>query len=170
MCTIKSYLMALCLCLPTMLTAQEINLLLEDELEEMAADEEATNYGELLEELSQPIDLNTATKEQLERLPFLSDQQIENILAYNYVHGPMQTMYELQLVEDMDIRTIQLLLPFIQVNTPIQEKHFPKIKNIAKRGNHEVLTRLDIPFYRRKGYEQKWYTSIPFYPLSVWVW
>ena len=65
MCTIKSYLMALCLCLPTMLTAQEINLLLEDELEEMAADEEATNYGELLEELSQPIDLNTATKEQL---------------------------------------------------------------------------------------------------------
>ena len=56
MSTIKSYLMAFCLCLPTMLMAQEINLLLEDELEEMVADEEATNYDELLEELSQPID------------------------------------------------------------------------------------------------------------------
>ena len=162
MSTIKSYLMAFCLCLPTMLMAQEINLLLEDELEEMVADEEATNYDELLEELSQPIDLNTATKEQLERLPFLSDQQIENILAYIYLHGQMQTIYELQLVEEMDIRTIKLLLPFIEVNATAQEKHFPKVKNIAKRGKHEVLTRLDIPFYRRKGYEQN-YLGTPQY-------
>lgn len=160
--SIKLYLTVLCLYLPTILMAQEINLLLEEQLEELAADDEMVNYDELLEELSQPIELNNATKEQLERLPFLSDQQIENILAYIYMHGPMQTMYELQLVEDMDIRTIQLLLPFIQVNTPIHEKHFPKVKNIAKRGNHEVLTRLDIPFYRRKGYEQK-YLGTPQY-------
>lgn len=159
---IRLYLLALCLCLPNLLLAQEINLLLEEQLEELADDDETVNYDDLLQELSQPIDLNNATKEQLERLPFLSDQQIENILAYIYVHGPMQTMYELQLVEDMDRRTIQLLLPFIQVDTPIQEKHFPKVRNIAKRGKHEVLTRLDIPFYKRKGYEQK-YLGTPQY-------
>lgn len=162
MCTIKSYMMALCLCLPAMLAAQEINLFLENELEEMATDEVVTNYDELLEELSQPIDLNTATKEQLERLPFLSDLQIENILAYIYIHGQMQTMYELQLVEDMDIRTIQLLIPFIEVNATTREKHFPKVKNILKRGKQEVLSRLDAPFYRRKGYEKN-YMGTPQY-------
>ena len=95
---IKLYLLALCLCLPNLLLAQEINLLLEEQLEELADDDETVNYDDLLQELSQPIDLNNATKEQLERLPFLSDQQIENILAYIYVHGPMQTMYESDLI------------------------------------------------------------------------
>lgn len=156
------YLTAFFLCLPTMLKAQEINLLLEEQLEEMLADDESANFDELLEELSQPIDLNTATKEQLERLPFLSELQIENILAYIYIHGQMQTVYELQLVEDMDRRTIQLLLPFVQVNAPTQEKHFPKVRNIAKRGKHEVLSRLDIPFYTRKGYEKN-YLGTPQY-------
>lgn len=156
------YLTAFFLCLPTMLKAQEINLLLEEQLEEMLADDESANFDELLEELSQPIDLNTATKEQLERLPFLSELQIENILAYIYIHGQMQTVYELQLVEDMDRRTIQLLLPFVLVNAPTQEKHFPKVRNIAKRGKHEVLSRLDIPFYTRKGYEKN-YLGTPQY-------
>jgi len=159
---IRQTLTSLLLCLPLMMMAQEINPLLVDQLEEMTANDEVAHWDDLLEELAQPIDLNNATKEQLERLPFLSDLQIENILAYIYVHGPMQTIYELQLVEDMDYRTIQLLLPFIQVNTPIEEKHFPKMKNIAKRGKHEVLARLDIPFYRRKGYDDS-YLGTPQY-------
>ncbi|MCR4765786.1 MAG: helix-hairpin-helix domain-containing protein [Bacteroidaceae bacterium] len=160
--TIQFYLVALCLFLPTMLMAQEINLLLEEQLEEMSANDETLNWNDLLEELSQPIDLNSASKEQLERLPFLSDEQIENILAYIYIHGQMQTVYELQLVENMDRRTIQLLLPFVQVNATRQEKQFPKVKNIAKKGQHEILSRLDIPFYRRKGYEGK-YLGTPQY-------
>ena len=51
---------------------------------------------ELSERISQPINLNSATKEQLEQLPFLTDLQVENLLAYVYIHGQMQTVYELQ--------------------------------------------------------------------------
>ena len=61
---IRLYLLALCLCLPNLLLAQEINLLLEEQLEELADDDETVNYDDLLQELSQPIDLNNATKEQ----------------------------------------------------------------------------------------------------------
>ena len=148
---LKSILTAFWLMMPVLMHGQDVNLLLEDHLEELAADDEEVNWEDVLEEISQPIDINTATREQLERLPFLSETQIENLLAYVYTHGQMQTIYELQLVEEMDQRTIQLLLPFVEVNAQTIEKHFPQLKNIAQRGKHEVLSRLDIPFYKGRA-------------------
>jgi hypothetical protein len=112
-----------------------------------------------------PLNLNTATREELERFPFLSDLQIERLLAYVYLHGPMVTLHELQLVEEMDRRTIDLLLPFVRVapagdTAPFRWKEL--LKNTAKHGKHEATTRLDIPLYRRKGYEQA-YLGSPVY-------
>ena len=75
------------------------------------------NWENELEELTDlvnnPVNINSATKEQLQRFPFLNDVQIENLLAYIYIHGSMQTVYELQLVEELDRQTIQYLLPFV---------------------------------------------------------
>lgn len=75
------------------------------------------NWENELEELSnrlqEPVNLNSATREQLEQFPFLSDIQIEHLLAYIYIHGQMETIYELQLVEELDRQTIQYLLPFV---------------------------------------------------------
>lgn len=95
-------------------------LLFEENLEQLSMEsEEDTNWEDELEELSrhlqEPVNINTATKRQLEQFPFLTDIQIENLLAYVYIHGQMQTVYELQLVEEMDKRTIELLLPFVCV-------------------------------------------------------
>ena len=42
-----------------------------------------------------PVNLNSATREQLEQFPFLSDIQIEHLLAYIYIHGQMETIYVL---------------------------------------------------------------------------
>ena len=57
------------------------------------------NWENELEELSnrmqEPVNLNVATREQLEQFPFLSDIQIEHLLAYIYIHGQMKTIYEL---------------------------------------------------------------------------
>lgn len=111
-----------------MLEAQNISglqkeqplLLLEENLEQLSiGNEEEYGWEDELEELSrrlqEPVNLNAATKRQLEQFPFLTDIQIENLLAYVYIHGQMQTIYELQLVEEMDKRTIDLLLPFVCV-------------------------------------------------------
>ena len=134
-------------------------LLLEDNLEELAMDREEDNaWEDELEELSrqlhEPINLNGVTRRQLERFPFLSDWQIENILAYLYIHGEMQTVYELQAVEGMDIQTIRLLSPFICVKPLEENTVYPSIKTMARYGKHQVLTRLDVPFYTRKGYQK----------------
>ena len=86
--------------------AQNTNLMLwEENLEQLATEAESTDWEDELEELShrltQKLNLNTATRQQLEMFPFLSDIQVENLLAYVYIHGDMQTLYELQLVEEM---------------------------------------------------------------------
>ena len=118
------------------------------------------NWENELEELSvrlhEPVDLNRATRQQLEQFPFLSDIQIEHLLAYIYVHGQMETLYELQLIEDMDRQTIQYLLPFVCIKAINNESPFrwkTMLKSAMKYGKNEVLTRIDIPFYKRKGYE-----------------
>ncbi len=87
---------------------------------------------------------------------FLSDIQIEHLLAYIYIHGQMETIYELQLVEELDRQTIQYLLPFVCIKAINNESAFrwkTMLKDAGRYGKNEVLTRLDIPFYKRKGYE-----------------
>ena len=140
--------------------------LLEDILEDLSVNNDINNsvntlnWENELEELStrlqEPVNLNTATREQLEQFPFLSDIQIEHLLAYIYIHGQMQTIYELQLIEDMDRQTIQYLLPFVCIKAINNEPAFrwkTMLKSAGKYGKNEVLTRMDIPFYKRKCYE-----------------
>ncbi len=108
---------------------------------------------ELSERMEQPFNVNTVTREQLESLPFLTAGQIENILAYLYIHGEMKTLYEFQLIDGIDRRTIEYLIPFFCVLEVEKKPSIPRIEEVVKYGKHELLTRLDIPFYRRKGYE-----------------
>lgn len=143
--------------------------LMEEVLEELSVnyeEEESIDWTQEIEELSermqQPININTATKEQLEQFPFLSDAQIENILAYVYIHGQMQTLYELQLVEGMDRKTIQYLFPFVCAKPVDKASSLFQWKNVFKYGKQELLTRLDVPFYTRRGYE-KTYLGPPLY-------
>ena len=92
-----------------MLVAQNTdNSLWEENLEQLlTGEEEDHNWEDELEELSrrmeEPLNLNTTTKKQLEQFPFLSDVQIENLLAYVYIYGQMQTLYELQLVKELSL-------------------------------------------------------------------
>ena len=140
--------------------------LMEEVLEDLSVNNDinnsvnSLNWENELEELSnrlqEPVNLNSATREQLEQFPFLSDIQIEHLLAYIYIHGQMETIYELQLVEELDRQTIQYLLPFVCIKAINNEPAFrwkTILKDAGRYGKNEVLTRLDIPFYKRKGYE-----------------
>lgn len=146
---------------PVLVAQNTTTSLYEENLEQLSMnDGEELNWEDELEELSrrlqEPVNINIATKQQLEQFPFLTDVQIENLLAFVYIHGQMQTVYELQLVEGMDKRTIELLLPFICVQ-PVEDKPgYPSLKTILKYGKQEMLTRLDVPFYTRKGYEESY--------------
>ena len=139
------------------LSAQEAWEQIIEQLVDNNEEISTSHWQNLMEDLAElkehPININTATKEQLERFPFLSDQLIENILYYLYKYGPMLTDKELMMVKDMDIRIARLLKLFITVQQPEKEQRIPTFKNIMKYGKQELSTRLDIPFYTRAGYQ-----------------
>lgn len=106
---------------------------------------------EVLLELEQhPIDLNTATREDLERIPFLTDQQIEDILAYVYQYHGMRSTAELMMIESLDATRRLLLTNFIVLSEE-ETKRFPTMKNILKRGRSSLMLTAKVPFYEREG-------------------
>jgi hypothetical protein len=138
------------------LSAQHV---LEEIAEQLITNDEdnAYQWENLFEELSDlkenPLNINSATKEQLERFPFLNSQLIENILYYLYKYGAMVSINELMVVEDMDLAIFRLLKPFITCQ-PLEEKtHTPTLKSILKYGKQELSARMDIPLYTRAGYQ-----------------
>ena len=148
--------------IPMLVFAQEDNHLWDDYMEETSelGDEENVQREIDIEELTtlftNKIDLNTATREDLEQLPFLSAEQIEELCEYIYRYAPLKSLAELYMIESLDYRTRQLLEHFVYVGQR-ESRHFPTLDKITKYGKHQLLATASIPFYERKGDKQGYY-------------
>lgn len=149
----KLFIICLLTCFPVYNQAQEILGELAEQAMENSNVQSESLFEDLADYLTTPLNMNTATKEQLERFPFLSDQLVENILYYLYKYGPMLTSKELMMVEGMDRETINKLMPFITFQQVDEISKPFNIRNIIKYGKHELTARMDIPFYFRDGYK-----------------
>jgi len=131
---------------------EDLQKLITDMFEAMA-DQEIQNvdYEEMVNDLmsmsQNPINLNVAEKEDLERLFFLTDYQIENFLFYRYQNGALYSVFELQAVERLDSTTIQYMLPFVVVE-PLDKKRKMRLYG-------QVLTRLQSTIETPMGYKAK---------------
>ena len=108
-------------------------------------------YEQLCELNLHPVDLNHASREQLEQLPFLSAQQVEEIMAYLYQYGPMKSLAELQMIRSLDYQRRRLLTFFVRIDDDEQKQGFPSLKTITQYGRHELMATAKIPFYERRG-------------------
>ncbi|HAS40837.1 MAG TPA: hypothetical protein DCS93_10175 [Microscillaceae bacterium] len=81
--------------------------------------DEDINYEDVYETLFQfyrnPLNLNTANREDLEALFVLSELQINNFLKHVSTNGKLLTIYELQAIPNFDQATIDKLIPFVFV-------------------------------------------------------
>ena len=98
---------------------------------------------ELIDMANHPINLNHTNASELSKLLFLSDEQIDAILMYQYQH-PFQHIYELQLIDCLKDYEIRNLLPFVYVG-PIENgvenrMYFREVFYYAK---HEITLRTD---------------------------
>lgn len=136
------------------LEAQEIPSF-ENLLEDIStnADEEA-DISSILDDISpfyqNPINLNVASREQLEKLQFLSDVQIQNLIDYRLKYGNLLTIYELKFIDLYDDATILNLIPFVKVEQ-VQNDSI-SIQNILQRHRSELILRTQWVVEKQQGY------------------
>ncbi len=106
-----------------------------------------TDFTELQEELfdlaEHPVNINRATVGDLEKLRFLSPEQIDNILLYVYKH-PLENLYELQLIDGLHDYDIRNLCAFVVVGPTADSRQQPSAKEVFHYGKHEILARTDV--------------------------
>ena len=115
-------------------------------------------YDLLCELRQHPMDIDQATREQLEQLPFLSAQQVEEIVEYLYRYGPMKSLAELRMVRSLDDSRRRLLTYFIYVGESEDTKQRARVLN-------ELMVTGRVPFYERRGDTAAYYG----YPYRHWV-
>lgn len=132
----------------------------QQQLENIAenTENEDADYTNLLDALNQfkdhPINLNNASKEDLQQLGLLNDIQINNLFTHIQKTGKLITIYELQGINGFDLQTIQKILPYVKVTDNFNAAHFG-IKEMLKDGQNMVIFR-----YGRIIEEQKGFTDI----------
>lgn len=123
-------------------------------------DDEHTTDEEMLEELQEwhahPTDINSIGKEDLQRLPFLSEEQVESVLTYVEKHGPLLSLGELMMVPNLGQRERDMLRLFVTVKprTATRQGRTPTVGELLKHGEHEAVWRSEVPLYRKAGYAE----------------
>lgn len=120
--------------------------------EDMDAEEAEATYERLQQLSEHPINLNNTTREELEQLPFLSEQQIDELIEYLLRYGPMRSYGELRMIRAMDFQQLALLPFFVEIGeAPEKKKTFPRWSDLARYGKHTLTLTGRLPFYSHQG-------------------
>ncbi|MCO5260652.1 MAG: helix-hairpin-helix domain-containing protein [Crocinitomicaceae bacterium] len=101
--------------------------------------------------ISNPLNLNSATKEDLEELNLLTEIQIKDLLQHRVNYGKLINIYELQSLKYWDLETIQLILPFVKVEDRTEQLHV-SFKEMLKKGRFDWFGRYQRILETKKGY------------------
>ncbi|PXY00772.1 hypothetical protein DF185_12770 [Marinifilum breve] len=125
--------------------------LIERIIENIAEQEEENpDYTNLLEEITKliqnPLNINTANSHELEKLYFLNQNQIEQLIKYREENGAILSIYEIQLIKGFSAELVKNIAPLIST------KANPKpisVKNLK----HQLLIRSEHNFQKEAGYK-----------------
>jgi hypothetical protein len=114
-------------------------------------------WEERLTELANhPVSLNGASKEELESIPFLNADMVENLSYYLYRYGPMVNLSELLLVDGMDAQTLRWLKPFVRIEkastSPVA---IPDMHKALAYGKHSLRLTTGSTIQSKSGFDRK---------------
>ncbi|MCX8492529.1 MAG: helix-hairpin-helix domain-containing protein, partial [Cyclobacteriaceae bacterium] len=109
-------------------------------------------YENYMQLISNPLDLNKITKEQLATLYILSPNQINSFISYREKAGQLLSVYEMQNIEGFTREVFLKLMPFVK----IVDADLTLDKNIFKRisieKNNYLLLRYAQTLEEQRGY------------------
>ncbi|RYG24212.1 MAG: helix-hairpin-helix domain-containing protein, partial [Chitinophagaceae bacterium] len=119
--------------------------------------DEDLNYEDLYESLFQyyrnPLNLNTASKEELSSLYVLSETQVNAFYAYVAANGKLLSIYELQAIPTFDLQTINRLLPFVTVEDfGINADRRTLFNRISGEDNNALFLRYERGLEEKRGF------------------
>ena len=148
------FILLLILCTSTCFS-QNLPPVTQQQLENLAEtndeDPEDDNFLQQLEYFRKhPINLNTATVEELQAIRFLTDLQIGSLIRYRNLLGNLINIYELQAIPGWNLVTINRVLPYVTIGNAvsIKENFLARFHN----GDNRILFRFSRILEKSKGY------------------
>jgi hypothetical protein len=121
------------------------------------------NASVILEDLTRyaenPLDISSATHDELSRLHLFTYNQIQNIISYREKYGNIYTIYELQAIDGITKSVAERAAPFLFFSS-----HNEAVEGVkSKRLRHLLLTKGQIVFPLSRGYSSESDSLLPKY-------
>ncbi|GHS87107.1 hypothetical protein FACS1894201_08300 [Bacteroidia bacterium] len=117
--------------------------------------DEDYDYSELIEQLelyrNHPLNINTATYEDLDKLGIFNDLQITALLQYRKEYGSLNTVQELYFVHGFDASFIQTISPYIVFAEPPQKPL--SLRLIRQQGKSDYMQRYSRALVAKQGFQ-----------------
>jgi hypothetical protein len=127
-----------------------------DELISTESDDEESDlesrYENLTLFLSNPVDLNKASTDDLRQFYFLTEHQIQQFIKYRNEQGQLLSVYELQAIPDFDQNAISILAPLVKVTANEDLINSSLAKRIISKGNSYLIMRWDKTLEDKEGF------------------
>ena len=140
----------MCFMMPALaVSAQNLPAGIEEMLEQMQESESGSSVEELMQWyetlLLKPLDINSASRSQLEELQVLSLFQIESLLDYREEYGNLLSFSELEAVDGFSRDLVAALRPFITLAGEMdasRSRTFSQLRSRVKwKGSQEGIYR-----------------------------
>ena len=119
--------------------------------EDMEEGEWEECYERMQQMADNPININQATREELEQIPFLSEQQVMDIMEYLYHYRTMRSLNEIAMIPSIEYWQRQLLRYFLTFDEVEHRPYRPRLDSLLHRGRHTLTATARWPMYERKG-------------------
>jgi hypothetical protein len=141
------------------LFSQDNNIVNEKQQQEIieylaSVGDEDVDYTQLFENLerylNQPLDINNATKAELQTLGLLSDYQVQVLIDYRTEHGGFISLNELQYLYGYTVELLDVISPYITIQSV---KENLSVQRISDEGQHTLLIKAQQNIEKQQGYK-----------------
>lgn len=132
--------------------------ILEDFTDE---NEDASAVDDLEEYFKNPIELNTATIDELISIPYFDISSANAIIEHRNKFGDFYSAYELRLVQGLSTELVEKVIPFFRVTKGIHlQKEISLVDQVLDLTRIDYRSRFQSDVQDRKGFrENKYYGS-----------
>lgn len=141
----------------------DIDQIIEDAIIDSQTDDQTdwTFITDNLQDLRErPLNLNTATPEQLAQLPGINPILVNNLISYIQEYGKLSSIYELQAVPGFNADIFRTITPYVTVresqakdiNPGVLHPAGPSFRTVLDEAKHELILRTMFTLEQERGY------------------